>query len=106
MQFKCFHTWDDESGRESWTGEIEKLVSFPGHYEFQIRSRSAFCVIVGKFTFGLFACIPAYQAGCCLSSLNDVFYNRENLIEAMDNVVDAVTVAYALKALSGRILTD
>lgn len=106
MKFQCYHRWDDEPERASWTGEIDELADFSGHCEFKIRSRSSFCVIVGRYSFGIFVCIPEYQAGCCLGPLDDLVYNRENLIESMDNVVDAVTVAYALKALSGQILTD
>jgi hypothetical protein len=64
---------------------------------------SSIRVLVGKFSSGLFACIPDFKVGCCLGSLNDLFYNRERLIQVMDNVVDGATVAYALKALSGSL---
>lgn len=103
MQFQCFHRWEDEDERETWAGEITEVESYGGHYEFRIRSRSNIRVLVGKFSFGLFACIPDFKAGCFLGSLSDIFYNKERLIQAMGNIVDAVTVAYALNTLSGHI---
>lgn len=101
MHFQCSYQWKHE--KETWTGNITKVEFYSGYYEIHIISRSSIRVLVGRFSSGLFACIPDFKASCCLSSLNDLVYNKERLIHAMDNVVDGVTVAFALKALSGSL---
>ena len=47
---------------------------------------------------GYFACMPDFDAGCHLVSLNDVFWNTERLTKVL-GIVDGVTVAYALLLL-------
>lgn len=101
MDFQCSYRWED--GKETWTGTITRVKSYGSHHEIQIQSRSSIRVLVGKSSSGLFACIPDFDAGCHLSTLDDTFYNGERLVEVMDNAVDGTTVAYALKALSGCI---
>lgn len=101
MYFQCSYHWKDEI--EIWTGNITKVEFCGGYYEIQIISRSNIRVLVGRFSSVLFACIPAFKVGCCLSSLNDLACNRERLIDVMGNVLDAVTVAFALKSLSGSL---
>lgn len=86
--------------RDDWDGLISQITDFGGIYEVFITSRSSLRVLIGKCTSGLFACLPDYQAGCRLSTLDDTFYNSEKLIYAMENPVDGTTVACALKALA------
>lgn len=87
---------------ESWSGMITKLTKFGSHYELKIESRSGFIVVIGKTNLGNFACIPDYNVGCHLSTLNDLFWNSERL-RAIMNKVDAITVAHALQAIAGHI---
>ena len=54
----------------------------------------------GKYMGGQYICIPDIGAGCPLSRLSDIFWNRECLSAHM-NGADAATVAHALHALSG-----
>ena len=54
----------------------------------------------GKYMGGQYICIPDIGAGCPLSRLSDIFWNRERLSAHM-NGADAATVAHALHALSG-----
>lgn len=99
IHFRCSYHWDEDE-RDDWDGFIKGITSFGNHYEVFITSRSSIRVLIGKTTSGLFACLPDYQAGCYLSTLDDTFYNSERLIYAMENPVDGTTVACALKALA------
>ena len=99
MHFRCSYQWDPDD-RDDWNGFIKRITCFGSHYEIFITSRSTIRVLIGKSTCGLFACLPDYQAGCYLSTLDDTFYNSEKLIETMENVVDGTTVACALKELA------
>ena len=56
--------------------------------------------VIGKYMSGQYICIPDIDTGCPLSRLSDIFWNRERLSAHM-NEADAVTVAHALRALSG-----
>ena len=81
---------------------ITKLTEYESHYELKIESRSGFIVVLRKTSYGNFACIPDYDVGCHLSTLNDLFWNSERLREIM-NKVDAITVAHALQAIAEHI---
>lgn len=98
-KFSCSHQWK-KSDREDWEGIVTNIQSYGSHYEIFIESRSSIRVLLGTGTSGLFACIPDRQAGCWLSSLDDVRYNGEKLSAAIENVVDGITVAHAFKAIS------
>ena len=99
MHFRCSYQWD-EGDRDDWEGFIEQITCFGSHSEVLIASRFSLPVLIGKCTSGLFACLPDYRAGCHLSSLDDTFYNSERLTYAMENPVDATTVACALRMLA------
>ena len=99
MDFNVTYAWSDEK-IDTWKGRVTYLTANQSLYEFYIQSRSGFLVLIGKHSSGYFACLPDFQAGCYLSSLNDLSYNRERLISALNNPVDGVTVAKALKALA------
>lgn len=99
IQFDCSYQWEDES-EDFWHGIVKDINSFGSHYEIFIESRSSMRMLIGRSTSGMFACLPDFSIGCHLSTLDDVFYNREKLIRAMENAVDGTTAANALKALS------
>ena len=99
IQFPCSYQWGEDD-YDDWEGSIEQITDLGGHYEIVISSRSRIRLLVGRSTTGLFACLPDDDAGCHLSTLADSFYNSERLIYAMENPVDGITVACALKALS------
>ncbi len=100
MIFSCFYRWEDGE-KESWTGKIDYIHNYGKHYEIYILSRSSIQVFIGKSSRGIFACMPDFHASCHLSNLNDIFYNKEKLIYAMDNAIDGTTIACALKQLKG-----
>jgi len=71
IEFKC--TMKKGKKTENWLGMITNLTKFGNHYELRIESRSGFIVIIGKTSYGNFACIPDYDIGCHLSNLKDLF---------------------------------
>ncbi|HBY56128.1 MAG TPA: hypothetical protein DEG23_04890, partial [Coxiellaceae bacterium] len=83
IRFRCSYQWDPDE-RDDWDGIINQIVWFANHCEIFITSRSSLRVLIGKCSLGIFACIPDYQAGCYLSTLNDTFLNSEKLIYAME----------------------
>lgn len=87
---------------EQWLGEVRSISNYGGYVELFIEGRSSIRVICGESKNGFWACIPDYDAGCVLSSLEDTFFNVEKLSGAMRNKVDAITVAEALKALADK----
>jgi hypothetical protein len=100
IKFEC--TMKTGKKIENWSGMITKLTEYGSHYELKIESRSGFIVVIGKTSYGNFACIPDYDVGCHLSNLNDLFWNSERL-RAIMNKVDAITVAHALQAIAKHI---
>jgi hypothetical protein len=104
LQFQCSYCWG--TSPQHWVGDVTLIGSYHSHYELLIQSRSCICVLIGRSSSGLFACMPDFQAGCHLSCLNDLFFNQERLISALNNPVDGTTVAYALKTLSNTLVFE
>jgi len=96
MVFECIYK---TNGRiDKWIGTIEQLKSYGGHYEMVIESRSRIYVLLGKTMLGSFACMPDYGAGCHLGKLNDVSWNKDELIHILGKI-DGITVAAAFNLL-------
>ena len=89
-------------GKKSWKATIASFENHGTHYEFLIQSRSSIMVIFGKTSRGFFACMPDFNVGCHLVSLNDVFWNTERLSLVL-GVADGVTVASALVFLAEKL---
>ncbi len=96
--------WGSDERR--WTGEIKITRRSLNAVEFIIYGRSS-CMngVVGKYMSGQYICIPDIDVGCPLSRMSDTFWNKERLSGHMQET-DAVTVAYALKALSEYLGSD
>lgn len=96
--------WDREE--RGWSGEIKITRNSLHEVEFIIYGRSS-CMngVVGKYMSGQYICIPDIDVGCPLSRMSDTFWNKERLSAHMQEA-DAVTVAYALKALSEYLGSD
>ena len=88
--------------KKSWSGSISRFKNHGTHYEFLIQSRSSIMVVFGITSHGYFACMPDFNVGCHLVSLNDVFWNTERLT-AILGTVDGVTVASALVFLAKEL---
>ena len=94
--FECKHR------KKYWDSSITMFKKHGTYYEFMIQSRSSIMVVFGKTSRGYFACMPDFNVGCHLVSLNDVFWNTERLTEVL-GVVDGVTVASALLFLAKEL---
>jgi hypothetical protein len=102
MIFKCIDRYDDVV--ETWQGVIQEFICRDSYYIIRISSRSTdILFIYGDTVYGKFGCMPDFEAGCHLSTPDDVFWNKERLISAMGRI-DGITTAYALKALADKIL--
>lgn len=104
--FKCTGpaTWD--AGERVWAGEVKITRRSINVAEIIIYGRgSCMNAVVGKYMSGQYICIPDIDVGCPLSRLSDTFWNKGRLSSHMQEV-DAVTVAYALKAMSEYIGAD
>jgi hypothetical protein len=99
MDFKCIN--QTKTRKEIWNGRITSIKNYGSHIELKIESRSGILVLLGKTSFGNFACIPDYGVGCHLAALDDIFYNTERLTAVM-NKVDGITVAYALATIADK----
>lgn len=83
-----------------WEGRVEVIRQGNNMAELIIAGRgSRMNAVIGKYLSGQYICIPDIDAGCPLSRLSDIFWNRERLSAHM-NRIDATTVAHALRALS------
>lgn len=96
MIFKCEMKVDDDV--QTWSGCIKRYVNYGSHYEIFIESRSSILILFGRSSSGGFACMPDFQAGCHLISLDDVFWNTEKLTAVLGKV-DGITAATALYQL-------
>jgi len=81
--------------QEHWEGCISHINDLKNYCELYISARSNLYVIVGRTTFGNFACIPTFEVSCSLSHFNDKFYNTEKLCRILGSV-DGITVAEAI----------
>lgn len=87
---------------ESWTGIISELKRYGSHYEIRIESLSSITVLFGNTSFGKFACMPDFGAGCHLGDLDNELWNIDKLTRVLGKV-DGITVAKALNTLAGKI---
>lgn len=101
MEFVCSAPAEEGERGQKWLGEVVVKSHSMCMAELLIYGRySCINAVIGKYMSGQYICIPDIDIGCPLSSLSDIFWNRERLSAHM-NGTDAVTVAHALRALSG-----
>ncbi len=101
MEFVCTAPAEKGEDGQRWLGEVVLKSHSICMAELLIYGRDS-CInaVIGKYMSGQYICIPDIDTGCPLSRLSDIFWNRERLSAHM-NEADAVTVAHALRALSG-----
>lgn len=101
MEFVCTAPAGEGGSMHRWLGEVVVRSHSMCMAELVIYGReSRINAVIGKYMGGQYICIPDIDTGCPLSRLSDIFWNRERLSAHM-NGTDAVTVAHALRALSG-----
>jgi hypothetical protein len=71
VEFQC----NEKIGRrkEQWNGLVTRLINHGSHYEIYISSRSGFFFIIGKYSYGGFISIPAYNVGTDIVDYGDYF---------------------------------
>ncbi len=101
MEFVCTSPAEGGAREQRWLGEVKVRSYSMGMAELVINGRGS-CInaVIGKYMSGQYICIPDIDAGCPLSRLSDIFWNKERLSAHMCET-DAITVAHALRALSG-----
>ena len=100
MIFQCVSK--TKKGKETWMGRITSIINYGSHYEITIDSRSSILVLLGKTSMGNFACMPDFDAGCHLGTLDDKFYSTEKLSNVLGKI-DGITVASALYSIADKI---
>ncbi len=100
VRFECVGPEEWGAHGRKWTGEVKVAGQSTDTAELIIYGRgSCMDAVVGKYANGQYICIPDLDTGCPLSRLADTFWNQERLSAHMPEV-DAITIAYALKAVS------
>lgn len=101
MEFVCTAPAETGEGTQRWLGEVVVRSHSLYTAELLIYGRGS-CInaVIGKYMGGQYICMPDIDTGCPLGGLSDIFWNRERMSAHM-NGTDAVTVAHALRALSG-----
>lgn len=101
MEFVCSSPAEGKAREERWTGKVKVRSYSRDTAELIIYGRGS-CIkaVVGKYMGGQYICISDLDTGCPLSRLSDLFWNKERLSAHMSEA-DAITVAPALRSLSG-----
>lgn len=98
IKFNAYTT----SKRSLWEGEVIPIHIGTQIVECEINARgSSFYVLIGRYKFGRCICIPNWDVGAELASLNDVYWNREHLVTYTKlNSVDASSIACGIATLA------
>ncbi len=100
IRFECAGSEEWDAYGRRWTGEVKVAVRSTDMAELIIYGKgSCMNAVVGRYMNGQYICISDLDTGCPLSRLTDTFWNRERISGHMPEV-DAITIAYALKAVS------
>lgn len=103
MKYHCKNPGEKAAWNRQWTGEVTNIKQTGTNIEAEVTGRgSTMYIIIGKYEYGRYLCIPGWRVGCELAGLTDVFWNREQL-ESQMGKVDAITIAEALKAISENL---
>lgn len=95
IKFKCELAKRNSRKKEYWNGKISYWKDYGSHYELEICSRSRIHVLIGKTSYGNFACMPDFGVSYHLAEFDNIFYNTEKLCDVLGKV-DGVTVANAI----------
>ena len=74
------YIYEASEGNLSWQCKLKLVGIHSSLFEAVLEGNgSSFHVIAGPQIHGMFLCIPDWQVGCELSSLEDTFWNSEQL---------------------------
>ncbi|MBU3090411.1 hypothetical protein KPL42_18245 [Clostridium gasigenes] len=100
MKFECSRLLGNK--KETWIGEITSCTTYKNSMDIYVQSRSSFHIIIGKSKYGNYVCVPNFNSGCYLSTLDDIFWNTEKLVNLIGEV-DGITVAKAIKHIGDNL---
>ena len=103
MEFFCENPAAGHADDRIWKGYVKQLRRHGDTVEADISGKgSAMHVIIGRYEYGRYLCIPDWGIGSTLAALDDCFWNREQLERQMGRT-DAITLSEALKAISKEL---
>ena len=99
MEFDCNNPDAVYKTDQFWKGRITGLKHSGSLVEADVSGKGSHMhVIIGKYAYGNFVCIPEWGVGSPLASLDDQFWNRERLTQYIGRA-DAITLSEALKLI-------
>lgn len=98
LKFKCY--WENET----WEGNIKSAREYGSHYYIEISAKdSGISVYFGRGFGCWFVCIPDWQAGVRIGTLDNIGYNAEKIGATMKNEIDGISVASAIAAYAKHL---
>ena len=105
MTFQCYHSNSDEEEKQSWVGEVRQLTKTDTGFEAEVTGRgSSLYIIVNNYEYGKYVCIPSWQVSSELASIEDYFWNLEELARTI-SIIDAIAVINAIREISKYLET-
>jgi len=94
------YIYEASEGGLSWQCQLKLIGKQSSLFEAVLEGNgSSFHVIAGPQIHGMFLCIPDWQVGCELSTLEDTFWNSEQLRSHL-SAIDTRTIVTGLAILS------
>lgn len=105
MEITCYDDNEIKREKKEWKTTVERLQKTNTGFEASITVNNwLFHIVVGKFQFGYYLCIPNWNVGIELASYKDTFWNLEQLIKVMKRE-DAISIVTSIKYISEHIKT-
>lgn len=99
MDFICMNPDAEHAADQIWKGHLQGIRKEGKTIEAQISGKgSRMQVIIGEYAYGNYICVPDWGIGSPLGSLDDRFWNQEQLERHMSRS-DAITIAEALNMI-------
>lgn len=94
MEVRCYDEKKKRKEEKEWKVKIQRLNATNNGFEASILADNwLFHVVVGKFKYGYYLCVPNWNVGIELASYQDTFWNLEQLVKVMKrkNAISIVT---------------
>lgn len=103
MEFLCENPAARHADDRIWKGHVQRIRYHGDTVEADISGKgSAMHVIIGRYEYGGYLCIPDWGIGSALAALDDCFWNREQLKRWL-SIADAITLSEALRLISEEL---
>lgn len=105
MKIKCYDDNKKKREEKEWKATVERLHKTNTGFEASIDVNNwLFYIVVGRFEYGYYLCIPNWNIGIELSSYQDTFWNLEQLTKVMKRK-DAISIITSIKHISEHLET-